>query len=406
MKNIIIQFILFCCIIPTLLAQNKIRQLEYWLDTDYTSKQTVNITPTSSLDMNSSIQVNGLKTGIHALHFRFMDTNNKYSTIGTQYIEAFSANQQINKYEYWFDENYNNKTAISLQTSSTISLNNLDISSIPEGMHLIYIRFSDVAGKWSTIQYGRLYKSSGVNAPVNSIAGYRYWIDNAFANAVFKSTPATTPLLNLTETIDLTGFPKGGNHILNMQFKDNVGLWSTVQSTNLLNTGGGTLIFNVVSGYRYWIDNDFLNAVYKDINPALLSVSIDENIDLNKYMGNGRMLNTQFKDAMGLWSSVATDTVNVNSTIGLVNPLYDTGDIHLYPNPNKGEFTISADREVKNATLCITNTLGEIIYKEEFNIMTNNRIRLKNIESGICFVQIIDCKSGKTLKSTKIIIQK
>lgn len=406
MKNKIIQFIIFCCIFPTLLAQNKIRQLEYWLDTDYASKQTVNVTPTSSLDMNSSIQVNGLKTGLHALHYRFLDSNNKYSTIGTQYIEAFAANQQINQYEYWFDGNYNNKSTLSIPVSSTVSLNNLDISQIQEGMHLLYIRFSDVSGKWSTTQFGRLFKSSGLNVSVNSIAGYRYWIDNAFANAVFKSTTATTPLLNLTETIDLTGFPKGGNHVLNMQFKDNVGLWSTVQSTSLLNTGGGTLIFNVVSGYRYWIDNDFANSVYKDINPTLLSVSIDENIDLKKYMGNGRMLNTQFKDAMGLWSTVITDTVNISSNVGLVDPLYDRGDIHLYPNPNKGEFIISADREIKDAALSVTNTLGEIIYREEFNIVTNYRIRLNNVEPGICFVQIVDRASGKTLKSTKVIIQK
>ena len=48
----------------------------------------------------------------------------------------------------------------------------------------------------------------------------------------------------------------------------------------------------------------------------------------------------------------------------------------------------------------------EIIYLEKFNILSNNRIRLTNIEPGIYFVQIIDRTNGKILKSTKIIIQK
>jgi len=67
MKNIIIQLILFCCMIPTVLAQNKIKQYEYWLDNDYAGRQIVSITPTASYEL-TALPANALiKAGLHRL---------------------------------------------------------------------------------------------------------------------------------------------------------------------------------------------------------------------------------------------------------------------------------------------------------------------------------------------------
>ena len=405
MKNIIIQFVLFCCMIPIIQAQNKIKQYEYWLDADYASRQTVPITPAQDLDLNTSIQLNGLKTGYHALNFRFLDTNNAYSAISTHYIEAFSANPQVSGYEYWFDDTFSYKTSVSITPSFAFNLTNLNVSSVSDGLHLLAIRFSDVAGKWSTVQYGKVFKSGGNITEANSISGYRYWLDSNFGSNMYKDMNVTSPGLNFNETVDLTAFPKGGSHVLSFQFKDKMGLWSTIQSTNLTNTGGGTVSFNVMSGYRYWMENDFANNLYKDINPALASVSIDEYIDLKSYNGNNRLLNVQFKDASGLWSPVITDTVNVQTNVGFDQIRYDRDNIQVYPNPNKGEFTISMNREIKDASLYITNSVGEILYIEHYNVLTSQLIHLNTLQPGIYFVHLVDSKSGKTLKATKMVIQ-
>jgi len=406
MKNIIIQFVLFCCMIPFIQAQNKIRQYEYWLDADYASRQTVSVTPVAKLDMNASIQLTGLKTGYHALNFRFLDTNNEYSSISTHYIEAFSGNPQVSGYEYWFDDTFSNKTSAAITPTNTFNLTNLDVSSVTDGMHLLAIRFSDISGKWSVIQYGRVFKSGGNVTNANSISGYRYWLDSNFATNTYKDMNVTGPGLYLNENIDLSSFPKGGSHMLNIQFRDNMGLWSAVQSTILLNTGGGTVSFNVVSGYRYWVDNDFENSIYKDVNPALACVSINENLDLISFNGNNRLLNVQFKDASGLWSPVISDTVNVLTNVGFNEIQINRDNIQVYPNPNKGEFTISMNREIKDASLYITNTVGEILYIERNNVITSQLIHLKTLQPGIYFVQLVDSKSGKTLNATKMVIKK
>lgn len=407
MKNTKILLILFCCLTSTLPAQNKIRQYEYWLDNDVSTKQIVIVTPATVLDLNSTIPINGLPSCMHRLNVRFLDTNNIYSTVYTQFIEAFASNQQIASYEFWTEDSYSNKTQVAVTPASNFNLNNLDLALIPAGMHTLFIRFADKNSKWSAIQHGRINISTGSALPGNSVSGYRYWIDSNFAGNIYKPVNGSSPLLYLSEMIDLTAFPKGGNHTLHIQFKDIMGFWSTVQSTGLMNSGGGgTFAFNVVSGYRYWIDNDFANSIYKDINPAYQSVSIDDHIDLKSFTGTGRLLNTQFKDALGLWSSVVTDTMNVEINVEQRDLFYERGDIHVYPNPNKGEFIVSTGHELKDAILNVSNTVGEIIYTQEINILTSNRIHLKNIEPGIYFVQIIDLPSGRSLKSTKIIIHK
>lgn len=407
MKNIIIQLIiLFWCMIPTILAQNKIKQYEYWLDNDYATKQIVNITPTADLNLNAAIPISGLKTGIHRLHLRFLDTNNKYSSISTHSIEAFSANPKIASYEYWFDDNYAGKTVVPVTPTSVFDLNNIDLTSITEGRHLLYIRFSDAAAKWSAIQYGRILKSSDNSSAVNSISGYRYWIDNNFTNNVYKNFNANSAFLNMDESIDLTTFPKGSNHILNMQYKDKMGMWSAVQSTNFSNNGGGTLLFNAVAGYRYWIDGDFSNNIYQTTNPALACVSVNAMLDLTNFKGDNRLLRFQFKDISGLWSSVLTDTVNVIVNVGLNDLINDSDNIRVYPNPNNGEFILSSDADLTDVSIYIINTLGEIIYNNKLDILNSKWIRLKNVKQGIYFLQIEDGKHHKVLKTTKLIIGK
>jgi hypothetical protein len=118
------------------------------------------------------------------------------------------------------------------------------------------------------------------------------------------------------------------------------------------------------------------------------------------------LLNVQFKDASGLWSPVVTDTINVLTDLGFNSISTNQDNIQVYPNPNKGEFTISTNREIKIASLYITNTVGEILYSEHTNILTSQHLKLYTLQPGIYFVLLVDSNSGKTLNATKMVIQK
>lgn len=390
--------------IPVVLAQNKIKQYEYWLDDHVTGRKTVSITPVAMLDLNTNIQIDGLTPGLHTLNIRFVDTGNNYSQIITKTIDAFASNPQISAYEYWYDNDYINKTTVQLTPSKIVDVKNLDLSAMPEGMHGFNIRFRDLSSKWGAIQNNNVFKSKGSNKTKNGLTGYRYWIDNNFANNKYTALNENTANTNFMESIDMTSYPVSSNHQLCIQFLDAYGLWSSVQSTFFKNSGGGTLLFNAVSGYRYWIDGNFSNSIFREINPAYASVSIDESIDLKEFKGNNRKLYIQFKDALGLWSSVTTDTVHVNNNVGFEN-IYTEGILKIYPNPNRGEFTLSVENQITDVEISVSNTIGEIIFKKQTDIFDTYKIHLTNIQPGIYFVQISDSKNNKLISTAKIMIK-
>lgn len=390
---------------PTILAQNKIKQYEYWLDNDYAGKQIVNVTLSANIELDALVPINGLKQGLHTFNIRFLDTNNRYSSIITKHIEAFTANPKIVLYEYWFDDNYASKTLVPVTPLSVVEVKDVNISSLSNGYHTMNIRFSDNSSKWSAVQKSKILKSSGSSMLNNTVSAYRYWVDGDIANSISKDVSSITSQLNLNENIDLSGFSVG-YHILNIQFRDCMGIWSSVQRNHIFNSGKGTMLKNVVTNYRYWTDNNFAKSVLKIVNPALTAVSVDEYIDLIEFKGDNRKLYVQFKDAFGMWSAITTDTVNVQANTDIENVFSNVGEVNVFPNPNNGHFSISTANILTDISLSVFNSLGECIYLEHFNLYNGNEIDLKNVQSGIYYLQIVDTKNANKLITKKIILHK
>lgn len=404
MKNIILTLILFCCMTSIVLAQNKIKQYEYWLDNDYAGKQTVSITATANLELDALVPINGLKQGLHTFNIRFLDTNNRYSSIVTKHIEAFTANPKIVSYEYWFDDAYASKTQVPLSALSVVEVKDVNISSLSNGYHTMNFRFSDNSSKWSAVQRNRILKSSGSTMQSNTISAYKYWVDADIANSISKDVSSVTSHLNLNENIDLSVFPVG-YHVLNIQFKDCMGIWSSIQRKYIYNAGQGTLLKNAITNYRYWTDSNFSKSISRMVNPALAFVSVDEYIDLTEFKGDNRKLYVQFKDALGMWSSITTDTVSVIGSTGVGNVRLDDGTVNVFPNPNKGRFGISTTKMIADVNISVFNSLGESIYVEHSNLYNGNTIDLKNVQPGIYYLQIVDTKNANNVITKKIILQ-
>jgi hypothetical protein len=112
----------------------------------------------------------------------------------------------------------------------------------------------------------------------------------------------------------------------------------------------------------------------------------------------------QFKDAIGLWSSITTDTVTIKNTVGFEN-INAEGQFKIFPNPNRGEFVLSLENELNDALISISNTLGEIIYNKKSDIIDRYRIQLNNIQPGLYFIRLTDSKNNKIIHSGKFIIK-
>jgi len=100
------------------------------------------------------------------------------------------------------------------------------------------------------------------------------------------------------------------------------------------------------------------------------------------------------KAAMANVLVLADNKSQINST----NELMSDKNIHLYPNPNKGEFKVSIP-DNKEYSIELFDLSGKLVYKKLCT--TENNIRIENIEQGLYIARI---SLNETLISKIIII--
>jgi hypothetical protein len=96
-----------------------------------------------------------------------------------------------------------------------------------------------------------------------------------------------------------------------------------------------------------------------------------------------------------------SDTLSiVVSSVGLDDINLSSVDFNLYPNPSKGVFEITSSHKDK-ASIVITNSLGQVVYRQDNVAIDKATIDLSNSESGAYLVSI---KLSNNLTATKQII--
>lgn len=235
MKNSkpIIVAILLLVAIPGF-SQNTIQGYEYWFDNNYSERVSQAVSPESDFTLDASIQTTGLISGVHTFNFRTWDNEGVYSVLSSSFFykipQTSHADVKIVAYEYWFDNDYADKTRKEVASQTNFNLNELlDTEDLIAGIHTVNIRFKDNSGLWSSTINQFFYKLIIPEEEVvnNSITAYCYWFDSDFKNVVYVQLAKPVKNFNLVENIDLTPVPKG-EHEINFQFRDTLGMWSSV----------------------------------------------------------------------------------------------------------------------------------------------------------------------------------
>lgn len=94
------------------------------------------------------------------------------------------------------------------------------------------------------------------------------------------------------------------------------------------------------------------------------------------------------------------DTATVIAPTGM-NEISYYNAIHVSPNPSSGQFIVACDKPVSNATIVVTNILGEIVFESAFKNSELN-IDLRHLAKG---AYIIKLNYGNGIASKRIIIQ-
>lgn len=210
------------------------------------------------------------------------------------------SNIGITQYEYWFDNNYQNRVITDVSLRKTLELNrNLNTTNLSPGLHSVHFRYKDNRGSWSSIISSSFVKKD-MTYVNNTISQYEYWVDNNYTNRVSGNTTSVRDL-NFIDSIE-TGSYSPGLHSIHVRFRDSRGRWSAIMSYPFIKKDV-TYVSNTISQYEYWVDNNYTNKVSGNTTPVSEFNFIDS-IEAGSYSPGLHSIHIRFKDSKGRWSSV------------------------------------------------------------------------------------------------------
>jgi len=271
---------------------------------------TLGAMPVNSTVPNSTPQLKAISINQMVTTIKFMvnDITNASEIIMDDLQIKYTSIPKIVGYEYWFNNDYANKTTTMVTSTQQLMINQtIPTTGLMQGINTINFRSFDNSGKYSSIISHFFYKTSVTESnPAPEIVAYEYWIDNDYANAVIVNTPVQQQL-NINELMSMTTL-NNGVHNFHIRFKDDAGLWSSVVSHFFYKTPEQIVTQNSITEYRYWFNNDFANAVNLSLTPNQ-QINLMDNLDLTQVPKGIHEVNFQFKDTLGRWSVVLTDII-------------------------------------------------------------------------------------------------
>jgi PKD repeat protein len=296
-------------------GDNEIVEYQYWFDDNFDAAVNQTVTASQNYQMLTDIDASAITTGVHLFYIRYKDDRGQWSSPVAQFFYKFSEqvsteNNQITRYQYWFDDGFDDAVSQSIPSSSNFQLiSDIDATALSSGVHIFYLRFQDERGQWSSPVAQFVYKmaipESGL--ATNEIVAYQYWFDANHNEAITESVSASQNLLLATD-IDAEAI-NPGVHVFYLRFLDDRGQWSSTISQFIYKIPESLSIENKIIAYRYWFDDDFTNVYEAPVSPAQTFFSLSEEIDMTQMWKGEYTLHYQFKDTLGMWSSPTVDTI-------------------------------------------------------------------------------------------------
>ncbi len=214
---------------------------------------------------------------------------------------AWSQNK-IDQYEYWFDADFIGRTTVSISPVSNFQLNqSISTGSLTTGLHSIHVRFKDISGKYSSVQSNFFIKTATSSVATNQIVAYEYWVDADYGSKIMVNT-INSPQINLNSVFTLASITTG-LHAIHIRFKDNHGVWSSVQSNFFMKAPNEVSFLPALTKVEYWFDGDYGNMTSGTLAPQQ-QLSFVQSVSTNGLSDGLHTVHFRFEDANGSWSSV------------------------------------------------------------------------------------------------------
>jgi len=150
-------------------SQSQIVAYEYWIDTDYTNKKTVQVTPAVNFTLTGQmLDLSNVANGMHQINFHVKTNTNFWSNTNSELFfkrgSTVVTALDIKKIRYWFDGNFSGVKEIATLGQNGIISNAIDCKSLASGKHYISYQVMDNVNIWSPIVVDSLMAlPTGVN---------------------------------------------------------------------------------------------------------------------------------------------------------------------------------------------------------------------------------------------------
>jgi hypothetical protein len=229
-------------------------QVRVYFDGIDEEAQYFNVASLSALDQPFTVNLENVELGVHTMYVEVMDNNGRWSLYDHDNIQVWGGLQMavLNACEYFFntDPGWGEGIQIPMNANNVNESFDLNLSGLPNGVHIAYIRVRDGANQWS-LYAERVFQVVGSMHEELVEAEYFFNSDPGLGNA----NPLALSELAFDGNLELSleGL-MNGVHTLYVRVKDARGIWSLYSQHNVVitnPTSGTTLV-----AAEYFFDTD------------------------------------------------------------------------------------------------------------------------------------------------------
>ena len=181
-------------------------------------------------------------------------------------LAAWCGNAQtMQGYEYWFDDGYGSKTAVT--SSQPYVSFEADVSSLQAGLHYLNFRAQDVDGIWGALSRYIIYLTADSRGNSDMVA-YEYWMDTDYSHrSSVKGSTVSSPF-----TVDVSNL-QPGLHYFNFRAQCSDGHWGAM-SRYIVYISDVPASSNLAA-VDYWIDSNPTKIQRQQVTDNTIVISAD-----------------------------------------------------------------------------------------------------------------------------------
>ena len=191
---------------------NNLVKYEYWIDNQYDNRSIVVCDKVASV---LSIDISNFTTGVHFFSFRTQGASGQWGGMSRYMFfvpEQGDDPNNLVKYEYWLDNQYENKTIV--ESDNVASALTIDVSNLATGVHYFSFRTQGASGQWGGLAHYMFYVNHESIQGYYKVSNCEFWIDENRDYVVSQESSDSLMVI----TMNIIDLPKG-DHLFHIYGK-------------------------------------------------------------------------------------------------------------------------------------------------------------------------------------------